>query len=1164
MNVFYPLAARLKTLVRHGLWFALLCIALSNSMAWAQTGTWAWHARESGGCATGPIIVVDQTSTDPDAIASQLCEAFACGAPWIYGGFYQYVNFGQGHIGYEGLCCLAGNSCDPAGLGVYGITISRVLVPKCNCKNDSPQTNVGNPINTATGGKSEAELDYQGSGPYPLRLTRYFNSPTFYVAPMAASFPVGNNWRLSYDRVLYYSGRTAQSAAAIPVPTVSISRAEGGGLTFTQNSDGVWVADADISDTLVPVTNACLGNGAGFALTVSPSDEVEVYSAAGRLCSITNRAGLTQTLNYNAQSQLTSVTDPFGRSLVFAYDSFGRVSTVTDPASNTITYQYDPALGNLVSVTYQDGKTRGYVYEDPNFGTFLTGIVDEDGQRYQTFAYDPATGDAISTQLGAGASLYTVQAVESHSSPTVKDPLGTTRTYTNTTVLGVRKNAGVSIPGPSISYQALTYDANGYVATQSDFNGNATTFQRQDPYGRLDLETQRVEASGSPQQRTINTTWAPNFHLRTQIVEPLRTTNMSYDSSGNMLSKSIVAGGGTRTWTYTYDAAGQVLTVIGPRTDVNQTTTYTFDSQENLSSVTNALGQTTRITSYDAHGRPLSMTDPNGLVTQMTYDARQRLLARNVGGEVTANTYDAAGQLNQVTRPDGSYITYFYDAAHRLTGIADSMGNSVAYTLDGMGNRTGENVYDSTSSLAQTKTRVFDAYSRLQKEIGAVNEITTYQYDNQGNLTVLTDPNGNSTAKAYDALNRLAQVTDQLSGQAKYAYDTLDQLIKVSDQRGLTTQYAIDGLGNVNQVQSPDTGTANSTYDTAGNILTKTDAQGQVTTYSYDALDRITGISYSTGPALNTTFSYDLGTNGIGHLMGIADNAGTIAYSYDIHGRVTAENRTVSGVSYVTGYAYDGEGRLAGVTYPSGRQIAYARDGDGRINSINTTMGGVTQTLLANASYRPFGPEQALTFGNSQTYTRSYDLDGRTASYTLPTQTMTLGYDPGSRITSITGSANSANPFNIGYDPLNRLTSFAGPGVAETFGYDAVGNRTQQTIAGMGSYTSTYSSASNRIASVTGPAAKTYTFDANGSVVNDTFKTLVYDARERMSQVTNSAGTTQYVVNSLGQRVQKIAGGATTVFHYDSGGRLIAETDGTGKVSVEYVYLNDVPLAVLK
>jgi YD repeat-containing protein len=64
-----------------------------------------------------------------------------------------------------------------------------------------------------------------------------------------------------------------------------------------------------------------------------------------------------------------------------------------------------------------------------------------------------------------------------------------------------------------------------------------------------------------------------------------------------------------------------------------------------LATVSNAASHTTTITSYNAHGQPLSITDANGLVTDMVYDARQRLTSRTVGGEATLYDYDGVGQL---------------------------------------------------------------------------------------------------------------------------------------------------------------------------------------------------------------------------------------------------------------------------------------------------------------------------------------------------------------------------------------------------------------------------------------------------------------------------------------------------------------------------------------
>jgi hypothetical protein len=44
--------------------------------------------------------------------------------------------------------------------------------------------------------------------------------------------------------------------------------------------------------------------------------------------------------------------------------------------------------------------------------------------------------------------------------------------------------------------------------------------------------------------------------------------------------------------------------------------------------------------------------------------------------------------------------------------------------------------------------------------------------------------------------------------------------------------------------------------------------------------------------------------------------------------------------------------------------------------------------------------------------------------------------------------------------------------------------------------------------------------------------------------------------------VQKVTPSASTVFHYDCGGRLIAET--TGDAVTDYVYLDELPVTVLK
>ena len=93
-----------------------------------------------------------------------------------------------------------------------------------------------------------------------------------------------------------------------------------------------------------------------------------------------------------------------------------------------------------------------------------------------------------------------------------------------------------------------------------------------------------------------------------------------------------------------------------------------------------------------------------------------------------------------------------------------------------------------------------------------------------------------------------------------------------------------------------------------------------------------------------------------------------------------------------------------------------------------------------------------------------------------------------------------------------------------------------------------------------------YTTDGNTAVDNlgtGAVFTYGYNNDNRMVQA-SLGGATQAsdTVNYLGQRVIKSAvGSGTTHFHYDRFGHLIAESDGTGTVLREYVFLGDMPVA---
>ena len=1074
----------------------------------------------------------------------------------------------------EGWRCLSGPYAKANNIGT----------PKCpdgRCE--------GNPVDPAVGNKFQVETDYVGSGQFPLRFVRYYNS-----IRAAVDSGTGPGWTHTYSRAVLIN------------PTnplfVSAQREDGKVIAFRLDN-GAYLPDATFSEKLEKLSSS-------WTLKTL-QDEIETYDVNGRLVSITNKAGLTQTLAYDVSGRLLSVTDPFGRTLTFAYHGTGRIQSVTAEGNTAFAYSFDSnQTGKLLQVTYPDTRTRIYHYENATFPNHLTGITDENSVRLATYAYD-AGGLVNSTEHAGGANKVTIvnSTATGARNVTVTRFIDTgvsqSRTYTYSSILGIASNTAISSPPcPSCGPNATGFDANGNVASRIDWNGNRTNYT----YDLArNLETVRAEGLTSgggttPQTRTISTQWHADYQLPTAIAEPFRITTIVYGAPndanpgnrGSVITRTIQATtdangsagfgatptGTPRTWTYTYNGNGSVLTVNGPRTDVSDVTTYTYYANNatcpgtsttgcrgQIETITNAVGHITQITEYNAHGQPLAIVDPNGLNTTLAYDPRQRLTSRNVGGETTAYTYDFAGQLTRVTLPDTSFLDYTYDSAHRLTQIADNLGNRITYTLDLAGNRKQEQVFDPLNQLAQTRSRVYDSLNRLTQEIGAASQTTAYGYDNQGNVTSIDGPltgTGDTTTNTYDALNRLAtSLSPADGGTTTYGYNGLDQLTSVSDPRSLVTSYAYDGLNNLNQQLSPDTGTTVNTYDAAGNLLTSTDAKSQVTTYTYDVLNRVATITYQ-GSVVHA-YTYDQGTNGKGRLTQITEPNSATNYVYDQKGRLTSETRVINAVSYATSYSYDMAGRMTGITYPSGRQLAYTLDSLGRIQRIDTTRDGVTQTVVSGVGYRPFGPTQGFTFGNGQAYTRGYDQDGRAASYTLATQSFAVGYDAASRVSFISDVGTPANSITYGYDNLDRLTSAVTPGTPFAYAYDAAGNRTSKTV---GSATDNYtpSSTSNRLASIT-PATgslRTYTHDNNGSVTHDAVNQYTYDTRGRLIQAVSVIGTTGYQVNSLGQRIRKTNSQGDTVYHYDAQGRLIAESSPGGVVQKEYLYLGDIPVVVIQ
>ncbi|MCC7155820.1 MAG: RHS repeat protein, partial [Bryobacterales bacterium] len=603
------------------------------------------------------------------------------------------------------------------GAGSYLLTSSHAgtsVTPPASDKSLGPDCvgNVacGNPINITSGNKYQEVTDYETAGANKLRFTRYYNS----LSDLNGSPSIlGKAWRSTFDRTLYFLSPTSLIA----------ERETGRTLTF-HLSAGKWTPDSDVD---LKLTQS--GSGAGSTWTLTDSgDTVETYHAltadSAVLTAIQARGGYTQTLTRDASGVLQTVTDSFGRSLQFAYQD-GFLRTLTTPDTLSLTYGYTSPNGapdRLTSVAYSTAPatSQTYLYENTSLPYALTGITDENGGRFATWTYD-AAGRARLSQHNAGADRV-LAAYNANGTRTVTNALGQQEIYTFSILQGVRKVIRINrlaTPKTPAAVRTFTYDANGYLSSETDWKGRQTTYVN-DARG---LPLTITEAVGTPVERVTTIAYDPAFHVPTSIVEPGVTTEFTYDGAGNLLTRTLTdtttttipypTNGAKRVWTYTWGANGLLASVRGPRTALNQLKSFTYDGSGTLIQTTDALGHQIRVTQHTGGGLPLTIVDANGLTTELTYDDRLRLKTSTItlagGPRTTTYDYDAVGNLTKVILPDGSFLSGTYDLAHRLTTVRDRLNQTVSYSLDLSGNRTQTVFRNSSSVVTRTKSAEYDA-----------------------------------------------------------------------------------------------------------------------------------------------------------------------------------------------------------------------------------------------------------------------------------------------------------------------------------------------------------------------------------------------------------------------------------------------------------------------
>jgi len=787
-----------------------------------------------------------------------------------------------------------------------------------------------------------------------------------------------------------------------------------------QRSDGYVVSFVCSSGTCTPHTDVAMKltpSASGFTIT-DEKNRSETYTTAGALTSIAWPDGYKQTMAYDASGTLTSITDSYSRQLSFAYTN-GLLTTVTTPDGSSITYAYDTS-NRLTSVTYPGGAVRAYQYANPKYLFALTGVIDENNAAYATIGYD-SQGRANSTALAGGANSYSF-VYNSNLTTTVTDPRGFVRTYSYQLLQGRPKIVGISgaaCDGCNAG-SSTSYDSAGYLQSSTDFNNQVTNYTYDDASG---LETQRIEAGGTATQRTTNTVWNTALRVPNQrsvvnassAIESL--TKWAYNARGQVLSRceidpaasgastyicgsSTNAPSGVRQTSYTYcesagvsagtcPLVGLVLTVDGSRTDVSDVIAYTY----------------------------YQTTDTSGCAT--------------LGG-----TCHYLGDLLQITNALGQSTTFIsYDKNGRVTRQSDVNGTLTDLTYSPRGwllTRTVHVNADGSSS--------------------ANDATTTFAYDNVGQVTKITQPDGAYLAYSYDAAHRLTDITDNFSNTIHYTLDA------AGNRTAETTK---DPSGTLTRSLSRQ-------YDQL-NHLTKTlnAASVAVQTYQNPAEAPPSGITYTNGYDGNGNAIYSVDSNGVGGEQQVDPLNRLIKTLQDHAGTGSTANTS-------TQYAYDARDNLRSVTDPDGLVTGYTYDGLNNLTQLQSP-----DTGTSGYTYDAAGNRITQTDARGLTATYTYDALNRLTGIAYPTSSLNVTY---SYDQAATGCFNSGR--------LTQLTDSSGSTV---YCYDRRGNvlSKQQTVgAVVSTVTYTYTPA-DRLQSLTYPsgAIVTYTRNVLGQITQVAYQT---------------------------------------------------------------------------
>jgi RHS repeat-associated protein len=912
---------------------------------------------------------------------------------------------------------------------------------------------------------------------------------------------------------------------------------------------------------------------------------------------------LSRTCYPNADETFPSTTDQWGDAWYtsgdcreYLYDADWRITEVRDSLGRA-TEKHDYAVTGtnertITSYALEDGVAIGYergVFSwDPVTQQYSTRVelVDDDGTVLSTKSYryhhEYGLGQMDETEGTGGGGcpscgettewewLRKVASTDAAGATTTWEyPFNEHTTYDDR-LLVKKRTEGIDAANPS-----------GLRATDYTYNSE---------WGLLTGATTASSINAGGVQEVL-TDWINSAEGINGIGNVQKTTVKGWtkDETGAVVQRQEVTQ-------YTYDTGRKLLTVDGPQ--ANDTVEYVYwpTGGPNSTLLWKRIlhgpngDQVTTYEDYTWFGKPQREIGPNGEVTLYQYDPRMRTKqVTRPDGSTLAYAYDTDANPVATTINGTATTSTAYDAAGNLRLMTDPLGNSIEYGyLDGPGFLERETTRDAQGTTTRLVRYLPDATYRQRAQViastpaGEVAE--TYIFDDAGRLERKTRPNGDYTRYTYDGLGRMLRTYEGQPGGFEWL--SVEQVYRATftetqrrSRDGLTVLISTtteDDFGNVVSETVPETGTTQYRRNATTGLMTKKLLpDGTWHTYAYDGLGRVTSITPSNAPAEAIGYSYDSTAGnpyGLGKLTSMTDANGTTAYVHDAMGRVVSETRTEGARVVAIAYGYDLFGRLATLTYPSGRVVTYSYDLVGNVTGVSMTIGAVTTPLLTGATYAPFGPATSIALGNGVILNRTLDQrylpSVMTAGIGGMTEALNRPYvwNGNGEVGEIQDLHDLSWNWYYTYTK-GMLTNAMKDGEGSVaWGLDvSLGNRQTETHFTDAQAAYAYQPGTNRLLSITqGQAQTTFGYNAMGDITTYGSRTLAYNAHGRLVSVAEGGQTiAAYAYDGLSRRISKTTAAGTTRFVWDSSARLLEEQDAAGYWTKEYVWFGGEPLAMI-